>query len=702
MTITSRHSLAIVLLATTSLVPLTTTVLAQAEVPLLDSEVTLLDEVLVQATAGSKRAVAVSEVPQSVSVVSREQLDKQPGAKADETLGYTAGVTPMTYGTDADTDWFAIRGFQADQTGVFLDGLSLYQIGFATVLVDPFLLEQIEVLKGPSSGLYGGASVGGIVNYVSKRPTGEPLRYTETGINSHGNAYLGVDFGDATESGDLAYRLTAKVSGGGWETEGAEDLRGNILGSVTWTPTDATELTVYGSYQNVDLDHTATGFLPYYGTVEDSAEGFRIPRGFNYGEPDIDVYEREQVMLGYELEHQIDETWTVRQFGRLASVDVNEDGIYPWGSYDSTAPTELQRYRWAQHSQATIGTIDTQLEGNFETGTVEHSLLLGFDYKNYRHDPETYFASATDIDIFDPIYGTMAYTAPDLTQQTITTMQQAGLYAQDQIKWDNWLLTLNGRYDYARTELEGSAPALREEGVFSGRAGIGYAFDNGLTPYASYTTSFLPQLAQSPTQELLPSETGQQWEVGVKYEPDFINGIFTAALFSLDRSNVAAPNPVPVDGFYGSDPVGEVNVKGAELEALFNFDNFGVRGALTYLDAEIIDSNDAALIGQTPVQVPKLTASLAVEYHFDDVLDGLTMGAGVRYLGESWADSANTLEVPAATVFDASLRYDAEDWGVALNVSNILDTTYVASCQSATSCGYGAGREVRVSFHRNW
>lgn len=695
MSITPRRAIRAVLLVTTSLVPLHSIAIAQ-------SEITWLDEIVVEAETGSKRPVAVSEVPQSVSVISREALDKLPGAKADEALRYAAGVNTTPYGTDADTDWFAIRGFQADQTGMFMDGLSLYQIGFATILVDPFMLEQIDVLKGPASGLYGGANVGGIVNYVGKRPTGDALRYTETGINSFGNAYLGVDFGDATETGDLAYRLTGKLSGGGWQTDGAEDLRGNILGSVTWSPTEATELTVYGYYQKADLDHTATGFLPYAGTVVDSPTGFQIPRDFNYGEPDIDVYEREQAMFGYELEHRIDENWMVRQNGRIVAVDVNEDAIYPWGSYDSTAPTELQRYRWAQHSQATIGTIDTQLEGNFDTGPVEHDLLLGLDYKSYRHDPETYFASATDIDIFDPVYGTMAYTAPDLAQQTITTMQQVGLYAQDQLRWDNWILTLNGRYDFARTELEGSNPAERNESVFSGRAGIGYRFDNGLTPYLSYTTSFLPQLALSPTQELLPSETGKQWEVGLKYEPTFMNGIITASLFSIDRSNVAAPNPVPVNGFYGSDPVGEVNVTGAELEALFNFENFAVRGALAYLDAEITNSTDDLLIGKTPVQVPTLTASLGVEYTFDEALQGITMGAGIRYLGESWADSANTLEVPGTTLFDASLRYDQDDWGVALNVSNIFDTSYVASCQSATSCGYGAGRQVSLSLHKNW
>lgn len=681
------------LLCTTALVGLPGVARAQSE-----EDPTLLGVLIVKAQAGSKLLQSVSEVPQSVSVVGREDLDKQPGAKADEVLRTTAGVTAMPYGTDSDTDWFAIRGFQADQTGVFMDGMSLYQLGFATISVDPYLLEQVEVLKGPASGLYGGANVGGIVNYVGKRPTGEKHLSTEVGINSFGNGYLGVDMGDATEDGVVAYRLTGKLSGGGWQTEGAEDLRGSVLGSVQFTLDEQTSVTVYGGYQAADLDHTASGFLPYEGTVVDSPDGFRIPRDFNYGEPAIDAYTRRQAMVGYELEHHLDADWTVRQYARLVSVNVVEDAIYPWGSYASA--TELSRYRWAHDSSAFIGTIDTQLEGKVETGPLEHTLLMGMDYRYYRHDAKTYFGSATDIDIFDPDYS-MVYTAPVLSQQPVTTMQQLGVYAQDQIRLDDWLLTLNGRYDLARTEAD-DGETLRDEGVFSGRVGLAYAFENGVTPYASYTTSFLPQLAYSPTQELLPSETGRQWEVGVKYEPDFMDGVITASLFSLDRSNVAAPNPVPVDGFYGSDPVGEVNVKGAELEAQFRYENFGFRGALTALDAQIINSNDAGLIGKTPVQVPELTASLGVEYHFDDAWQGLVAGAGVRYLGESFANSANTLTVPAATVFDASLRYEQDDWGVALNVSNIFDLSYVASCASATSCGYGAGRQVSLSLHKNW
>ncbi|SEQ60188.1 iron complex outermembrane recepter protein [Devosia sp. YR412] len=659
----------------------------------------------VRTTAGSKLAVAVTKVPQSVSVVSRQQLDQYPGAKADEVLRYTSGVNPSTYGTDADTDWLYVRGFQADQTGVLLDDLPLYQTGFGTFLVDPFMLEQVEVLKGPASVLYGGANVGGVVNFVSKRPTGERLRYTEVGINNFGNAYFGFDVGDGLADGAAAYRLTGKISGGGYQTTNARDLRGVVQGSVKLSPTADTDVTLYASYQNIDLDHTSTGFLPYVGTVVDAPGGVRIPRNLNYGDPNADVYSRQQFMIGYEIEHDINDDWSVRQNARYAAVDLTEDYVYSNG-FSNLNGTLLSRDRFAHRTQAGILSIDTQLEGNVETGPLEHNLLFGVDYKNYRINPKTNyaFAGATPLDIYNPVYG-LAFPTLTLTG-TPTSMNQLGFYAQDQISFNNWILTLNGRYDNANTTVESAVPVTRNDGVFTGRVGLGYEFDNGLTPYASYATSFTPSLNTDLAGNLLKSETGEQWEAGVKYEPTGFDGLITASVFNITRSNVAAPDPA-APGTYVFLSAGKVQMRGAELEAAANVGDFTLKGGLTYLEAKVLETAgspfDPIAVGKSPVQIPTLTASLGVDYTIPGgTFEGLTIGGGVRFLGESWADNANTTKVPATTLFDASLRYERDDWGVALTASNLFDTSYVASCQNLTSCGYGAGRTVTLSVHKKW
>jgi len=657
-----------------------------------------------QTTTGSKAAAPINTIPQSVSVVGREQLDDLPGTKADEALRYSAGVNPSTYGTDADTDWLSIRGYQADQTGMFLDGLPLYQTGFGTFLIDPFLLERVEVLKGPASVLYGGANVGGIVNYVGKRPTGGPIRYTEAGVNNFGNAYLGFDFGDALgEEGSASYRVTGKVSGGGWETNEAQDLRGVIAPSVTFTPDAATKLTLHGSYQRVDLTHTSTGFLPYVGTVVDAPGLGRIPRDLFYGEPGSDVYDRQQTMLGYEFEHLLNEDWTIRQNLRYATVSLEEDSILSAGFLSS--PTELGRYRFVHDTFVNTLGVDTQLEGEVETGPLSHDLLLGVDYKYYSIDHEQGSGfPAPSLDVLNPVYGAAIPAASTYLDQVLS-MNQLGLYAQDQIRFgDGFIATLNGRYDLLSLDLDNQLAGTTtqsEYGAFSGRVGLGYEFDNGLTPYVSYATSFNPTLSTDAAGNLFEPETGRQIEAGIKYEPAFFDGSITASVFEITRDNVVGPDP--------SNPllqaaVGEVRTRGFEVEAQGNVTaDLKVIGALTMLEAEVIQAAGSTPAGNTPVQIPELTASLWVDYTIPEgVLEGVSLGAGIRHIGESWADAANTRSVPSATLLDAAIRYEQENWGLALKVSNILDTTYVASCQSLSSCAYGAGRTATLSAHFKW
>lgn len=651
---------------------------------------------------GAKTATEISRIPQSVSVVGKEQMYMQSPQKIDEALRYVPGVNASTYGTDSDTDWLFVRGFQADQSGIFLDGLSFYQTGFGTFLMDPFFLERIEVVKGPSSALYGGGNPGGFVNYVSKRP-GERHRYVETGVNSFGNAYVAADIGDRIND-VFSYRVNAKVSGGGWETHKSKDLRGTIAPSLKWQPDEATSFTVLASLARTDLTHTSTGFLPYHGTVVPSSAGYRIPRDLFYGDKAADDYDRTQAMIGYEFSHTFDNDWTVRQNLRYAMVSLKEDGLYSTGVLSGT---KLGRYRWAHDTDVNTFTVDNQIEGAFGTGPVSHGLLLGLDYRWYRHGAATFYGLGIDpIDIVAPVYGG-TYAPPALGPVSKTILNQVGLYAQDQMRFGGgWLVTLNSRYDFASTKLDNatSADVKADEGKFSGRAGLAYEFDGGVTPYVSYSTSFSPTTAADGLGGLVSPETAQQLEAGIKYAPAEIDGLFTLAVFDLTRQNVAASDP--------ADPsltraIGEVNVRGVELGAQANLDGgWKILGGLTYLDAEVtktIGTWDAAQKGKTPIQIPDLTASLWLDYGFQSgALEGMSLGAGVRYVGQSWADRANTLKVPDAALVDAAIRYERDDWGVALNVANLFDKKYVSSCQELSSCGYGAGRTFTLKAHVKW
>lgn len=653
-------------------------------------------------TTGSKVDIPIEEVPQTISVIGREQLDDQQVRKADEALRYVAGVRAQPFGPDHDTDWFYIRGFDAGQTGVFLDNLPLYQYGFGAFVIDPFLLERIEVLKGPSSALYGGASPGGLVNYVGKRPTGERLRYAETGIDNWGTGFVSFDLGDRLDpEGGLSFRLTGRLAGGETEIDYSDGWRGFIAPSLAWRPDDRTSLTLHGSYQRMDVEHTS-GFLPYVGTVVDAPFG-KIEPGFFYSEPDIDKVEREQAMVGYEFEHDFSDALTFRQNARYARVDTEEAGPYPYGYVDE-ATGLLNRIGFEHDTTVNTVSLDNQVESRFRTGALDHTLLAGIDYRYYNIDHVQAAGAATPISVVDPVYGLpQPAVAPYLDQDL--TLQQLGFYAQDQIKFgDGWIVTLNGRYDRLWTDSSdevGSANFKRTDGEFSGRVGLGYEFANGLTPYVSYARSFNPTIGADSSGRPFTPETGEQYEAGVKYTPGFADASITASVFEITRKNVPVSDP---NNLFFEVQRGEVRSRGIEVEGHANLtDNLKLLAAISVMDIEVTEDTNPALIGRRPTLMPELQAAAWLDYSFPaGALEGFSIGGGVRYVGETYADEMNQLEVPSHTVFDAALRYERDGWGVSLNVINLFDKEYVAGCDGEFVCNYGEQRTAMLRLSRTW
>ncbi|HYD67974.1 TonB-dependent siderophore receptor [Azospirillum sp.] len=653
-------------------------------------------------TAGSKADTPVEAVPQSVSVIGREEMDDRGAQKADEVLRYTAGVYAQPFGPDADTNWLFIRGFQATQTGVYQDGLQLYGFGFGGMFVDSFGLERIEVLRGASSVLYGGSNPGGLVNYVSKRPDGTRLRTVETGIDDAGQANLGFDIGDRFND-TLAYRLSGRIAGGDGYSDHEDGFRGTISPSFTWSPNGRTSVTVLGNYTDIDKTHNGGAFLPYVGTVVDAPFG-KIDRDANFTEPGIDTYRRRQGSIGYEVSHSFDNDLTVRQNARYGYAKVHEVSLYPFGyagfSPRPTDPTnQLARINFEHETEVHTFQVDNQLQAKLRTGPVEHTALVGIDYRYFTMDQVQATGPATTISATNPIYGAVqGARTPPYIDQTLT-MHQLGFYAQDQLRFgQGWLVTLNGRYDRASTKAKGLPSYEGTEGQFSGRAGLAYEFSNGLTPYASASTFFNPVLGSSPVSGVFKPETGTQYEVGLKYRPAWMDGLFTVALFDLTRQNVVT------GPFLAETQIGEVNSRGVEFEAKANVTpNLKATASFTLFDLEITKDADPNLIGKTPFIVPERQASLSLDYTFrGNALDGVVLGGGVRHVGSSWADNENTLKVPAATVFDARVGYKKDNWGIDLTVANLFDKAYVASCQTQFSCGYAEGRTARLKAHLTW
>ncbi|MGQ9364881.1 TonB-dependent siderophore receptor [Azospirillum sp. ST 5-10] len=652
-------------------------------------------------TAGAKTGTPIEEVPQSVSVIGREEMDDRGAEKADEALRYTAGVFAQPFGADTDTNWLYIRGFDATQTGVYQDGLALYSYGFGGLFVDSFTLERIEVLRGASSVLYGASNPGGLVNYVSKLADGRRVRHVETGINDAGNAHLGFDIGDRFNE-KLDYRVVGRIAGGDTYSDHADGMRGTLQSSLRIRPTDDTSLTLFANYTDIDESHVGGAFLPYVGSVVDAPFG-KIDPDANFTEPGSDEYRRRQVSVGYRFEHAFDDTTTFRQNTRYTYADIHEVSIYPYGYNGfSATPTDpdnlLSRINFEHQSEVNSFLIDNQLEKKVATGPVDHTFLVGVDYRYYRLDQVQLSGSATPISATDPVYGAVQGERSPYIDQVLT-LNQVGAYLQDQMRFgQGWIVTLNGRYDHVSTEADGNPEYEGDDGKLSGRAGLAYEFANGITPYASVSTFFNPVLGSSAVAGVYKPETGHQVEVGVKYLPDWIDGIFTVALFDLTRKNVVT------GPFLGETQIGEVNSQGVEVEAKVDITpNLRGTAAFTALDLEITEDANEALTGNTPYLVPETQASASLDYTFrDNVLDGVVVGGGVRYVGSSWADNENTLKVPSATVFDARIGYAKDNWGADLFVTNLFDKEYVASCQTQYSCAYAEGRVVKLNLHMTW
>jgi iron complex outermembrane receptor protein len=661
-----------------------------------------------QTTTGSKTDTPIAEIPQAVSVVGTEEMDDRGVVdKVDQALLYTPGVFAQPYGSDPDTDWIYVRGFNASQTGLFLDNLALTNHAFGNFQIDPFVLERVEVLKGPASVLLGGANAGGVINMVRKRPTTEPYFYTEIGIDSNANGFAGFDFSDKVMGSDaVSYRVTGKLSGGDGYSDEQDDIRGIFMPQVTFQPDDSTSLNVWAYLSHLDQTHTSNGFLPYSGTVVSNPFFGKLDRDVYLGDEDFDIGRTTQAMVGYEFEHEFEGGWKFTQNTRYAHLNKRERQLYPF-DFDSQTDATILMYADDVRSSADSFNIDNRIENEFDFGGANHNLMVGLDYRYYRLDNDQlatpFLAYPTPVDPNNLPYD---FPIPPLTPfvHQIYSIHQVGVYAQDQIKFgDGWIVTLNGRFDYLDSQVDdllGTGDSSLDDTAWSGRAGLAYEFDNGLTPYVSVATFFSPLVGTSADGALKPEE-GEQYEIGVKYEPTWFDGVITASLFQIDKQNYTVSNPAT----FLSRQLGEVRSRGVELEGKVNLDqNWKVIASYSYTDLEFTDNPlDPTLNGNTPLLVPNSQASLWLDYTVTDgPLTGLGLGAGVRYRGKSWADDANNFRVDDATVFDAAIRYEKNDWKAALNVTNLFDKEYVAGCNTTSFCGYGEARTVGFKLSKVW
>ncbi|MDN2024423.1 ferrichrome porin FhuA [Escherichia coli] len=677
-----------------------------------------------QSATGTKTDTPIQKVPQSISVVTAEEMALHQPKSVKEALSYTPGVAVGTRGASNTYDYLIIRGFAADgqSQNNYLNGLKMQGNFYNDAVIDPYMLERAEIMRGPVSVLYGKSSPGGLLNMVSKRPTTEPLKEVQFKAGTDSLFQTGFDFSDALDDdGVYSYRLTGLARSANAQQKGAEEQRYAIAPAFTWRPNDKTNFTFLSYFQN-EPETGYYGWLPKEGTVEPLPNGKRLPTDFNEGAKN-NTYSRNEKMIGYSFDHEFNDTFTVRQNLRFAQNKVSQKSVYGYGmcsdplysSNPSSSPcANVPQSQWGHtltrqyvidNEKLENFSVDTQLQSKFATGSVDHTLLTGVDFMRMRNDIDSWFGYAGSVapsDIYnldrsDFDFG--AHPNPSGPYRVLLKQKQTGLYVQDQAQWDKVLVTLGGRYDWADQSSfnrDYGNKSERDDKEFTWRGGVNYLFDNGVTPYFSYSESFEPASQTDANGDLFAPSKGKQYEVGVKYVPEDRPIVVTGALYQLTKTNNLMADP---NGSLFSVEGGEIRARGVELEAKAALSaSVNLVGSYTYTDAEY--TTDTNYKGNTPAQVPKHMASLWADYtFFDGPLSGLTLGTGGRYTGSSYGDPANSFKVGSYTVVDALVRYDLARVGmagsnVALHVNNLLDREYVASCFNTYGCFWGAERQV--------
>ncbi|MDQ0467883.1 TonB-dependent siderophore receptor [Labrys wisconsinensis] len=647
-------------------------------------------------TTGSKTDTPLKEIPQSVSVITRKEMDDRAPAQLEDILSYTAGVTSSPWGVDDRFDQFLIRGFDIGPYAVYRDGLAQKALDFSGFKIEPYSLERLEVLKGPSSVLYGENEVGGMVNAVTKRPTLDPLASAFISYGSFNTIETGFDVGGPVDAnGVLSYRLTGLYRDGAMQTDGSQNDRIFIAPAVTFRPDDRTTLTLLANYQSDKLQPNT--FLPV-----------GLPRSFTTDSDHFSHYDAQHWSVGYQFEHRFNDEWTVRQNMRYAVQETDYQHLYYGSAYggdslvcsgSSLASCTMKRTTFMVDERASIFSVDNQVQYDADWGRIQNKLLMGLGYDRFNVNTLSRYGEGPDLDLGNLDYS-KPVTVPGPLVDGEQTIDQLGLYAQTQTKLDDhWILTLGLRQTWVENQNVDrlyNDNTRQSDHALTKRIGLGYTFDNGLTPYASYAESFTTNVGHDFDGGAFKPSRGRQYEVGVKYQPPGFDGFFTAAVFDITKSNVLTTD-LSHQGFQVQ--TGEVRHRGLELEGQFNLaEGLSMTAAYTYLDAEITKDNDGN-VGKRPSLVPEHQASLWANYEVQTgMLQGVSVGAGVRYVGATYGDNANNVPVASYTLVDAALRYRWDKWQGAVNVSNLLDKTYYSTCNDSLgslSCIYGEGRVVK-------
>ncbi|TDY96683.1 UNVERIFIED_ORG: iron complex outermembrane receptor protein [Herbaspirillum seropedicae] len=646
---------------------------ASTQLPTVDVVADGVNDTKFKATQSqvNKSNTPLSQTPQSVSVVTRSMLDSQQAVSLADALENVPGVVAQQYGRRGWDD-LIIRG-QVASDSLYLDGLRT--TASSRVAEQLFGLQQVEVLKGPGSLLYGLVLPGGLVNMVSKRPQGNDFANVDVTVGSHDFYQTTVDMNKSlSENGKQAFRINGLISNSNDATDNVWFKNRYIAPSLSLDLGARTDFTILTSYQ--ERSYVRQQGLPLSGSINSNVNG-ALPRSLFIGEPGARPYAANETRIGYALTHRFDDGWTLNNNVRYQQFEMS--GQLVANNVLSSTGRSLTRTGTDQTYEGQTFSIDTNVQRSFNTGFGKHEITLGTDYLNSREDTLSYTCTVAALNVYNPVYGARLNCPTTPNTYTSTSIRDTGLYARDNIRFgERWQLLTGLRYDNVSTystNLRTGAHTDTPASATTGSAALMYELLRGVRPYISYATSFYPNSGTDVSGGTFKPETGKQWEAGVKFDLDEGRTSLNVAVFDLRRRNVLVSDPNNT-GF--NIAVGEQRSQGGEISVTSDLRNgLSLNAGYSYTAAIVTDDGGqrSTTVGQWLDNVPRHNFTTSARYRFKGQLAGWEWNGGVH--GQSMMRT-NGYTLPGYVLADTGVAYNAERWRAALNVKNIFNTHYYA------------------------
>ncbi|MBE9156978.1 TonB-dependent siderophore receptor [Nodosilinea sp. LEGE 06152] len=637
------------------------------------------------ATTATRTDTPLRDIPQSIQVVPQQVLQDQQAYRLDEALRNVPGVT-RAFSGPFSVSTFTIRGFTANENS----GNNFLRNGLPDPTAGGVLelpgIEQVEVLRGPASVLFGFGNPGGTINLVTKQPLSEPFYEVEATIGNYDFYRGAIDLsGPLNDSGTVLYRLNSSYRNSGYFVDFFDSEYFGISPVVSFNLNERTSLALDGEFVEVSSGNYSG--VPLSGILLSNPNG-EIPRNRNYAEP-FSGSNQKISGIGYRLEHQFSDTWTLRNTFRASFRRYYDNYTIPTGGPILDGRTLNRFYREFELNQDTYA-LTTDFVGSFSTGSIQHEFTVGLDLNRFTQQ-SIGSNTATQIDLFNPVYN-QPLGPLELIFEDDAQRNSLGIYIQDQvILAENLRLLLGLRFDtfgqdtldlFADTEINQSGNA------FSPRVGIVYQPIPPVSLYASYSRSFAPPSVGTDINRtpFLP-ERGTQYEFGVKTDlSDRLSA--TLAFYDLTRTNVLTTDLI--DPRF-SVQTGEQRSRGIEFtiggEIL---PGWNIIGGYAYTNAEVTQDNTPELIGNQLNNTPRNAFNLWTTYEIQaGDLQGLGLGLGLFFVGDRQGDLANTFKIPSYLRTDAAIFYSRNRFRAAINFKNLFDVDFFDFALNRNRLSYG-------------